>query len=170
MSTATRRRPLPALAFLLALSALTGIVWWRVLHRPEPSDNASSPLPTQSSQCAPGSKAIRLPTPAAVTVTVLNGAGRDRLATQVTGQLKSRGFKVGTPGTTSALTGVAEIRFGAAGRAGATLLSYHLPGSKLAPGNRSGAQVEVVLGAAYKSLATTETASRAVAAATGKSC
>ena len=165
MSTATRRRPLPALAFLLALSALTGIVWWRVLHRPEPSDTGRTPTSSQSSRCTPGAGAIRLPNPASVAVTVLNGAGRDRLATQVTGQLKSRGFKVGTPGTTSALAGVAEIRFGTAGRAGATLLSYHLPGAKLTPANRSGASVEVVLGSGYRSLATAETASRAVAAA-----
>lgn len=169
MSTATRRRPLPALAFLLALSALTSIVWWRVLHRPEPSETAGTPTPTQSRQCTPGARAIRLPAPSAVTVTVLNGAGRDRLATQVTAQLKTRGFKVGTPGTTSALAGVAEIRFGAAGRPGATLLSYHLPGAKLAPGNRAGGSVEVVLGAGYRSLAATDTVNRAVAAA-GKTC
>lgn len=170
MSTATRRRPLPALAFLLALTALTSIVWWRVLHRPEPSETAGTPTPSQSRQCTPGAKAIRLPTPGGVTVTVLNGAGRDRLATQVTAQLKSRGFKVGTPGTTSALAGVAEIRFGAAGRPGATLVSYHLPGAKLAPASRSGAGVEVVLGAGYRSLAAADTASRAVAAAAGKAC
>jgi hypothetical protein len=160
----TRRRPLPALAFLLVLSALTAIVWWRVLQRPEPSEATGSPTAPPSAQCTPGAKAIRLPAPAAVTVTVLNGAGRDRLATQVTGQLKSRGFKVGTPGTTSALAGVGEIRFGPAGRAGATLLSYHLPGAKLTAGSRAGAKVDVVLGAGYRSLATVETATRAVAA------
>jgi hypothetical protein len=165
----TRRRPLPALAFLLVLTALTSIVWWRVLHRPEPTEATGSPSASQSAQCTPGAGAIRLPTPASVTVTVLNGAGRDRLATQVTGQLKSRGFKVGTPGTTSALTGVGEIRFGPTGRAGATLLSYHLPGAKLTPGNRTDAKVDVVLGAGYRSLATTQTASRAVAGA-GKPC
>ena len=106
MSTATRRRPLPALAFLLALSILTGIVWWRVLHRAEPADTAQSPAPSQSAQCTPGSKGIKLPAPSAVTVIVLNGAGRDQLATRTTNQLKGRGFKVGTPGTTAALSGV----------------------------------------------------------------
>ncbi|MDQ1738906.1 MAG: hypothetical protein QOE53_558, partial [Pseudonocardiales bacterium] len=122
MSTATRRRPLPALAFLLALSILTAIVWWRVLHRPEPAGNASQPTVTPSASCTPAAKAVRLPAPAAVSVVVLNGAGRDLLATKVSGQLKSRGFTMGTPGTTTALTGVGEIRYGAAGRAGATLL------------------------------------------------
>jgi hypothetical protein len=111
-----------------------------------------------------------LPTPASVTVVVLNGAGRDRLAARVTGQLKSRGFKTGTPGTTSALTGVGEIRYGSAGRAGATLLSYHLPGAKLTPTSRADARINVVLGAGFRALAPTDKVSRAVAAAAGKSC
>ncbi|MEO7260596.1 MAG: LytR C-terminal domain-containing protein [Jatrophihabitantaceae bacterium] len=169
MSTATRRRPLPALAFLLALSALTGIVWWRVLHRPESTETAKSPATSQASRCTPGAKAVRLPAPGAVTVTVLNGAGRDLLATQVTSQLKGRGFKVGTPGTTSALAGVGEIRYGVAGRAGATLLSYHLAGARLTAATRSDAKIEVVLGAGFRSLAAADTVSRAVASAS-KAC
>jgi hypothetical protein len=165
MSTATRRRPLPALAFLLVLSVLTGIVWWRVLHRPEQSVTSKPPVVAGPTKCTPGAKAVRLPTPASVTETVLNGAGRDLLATKVTSQLKSRGFTVGTPGTTSALAGVGEIRFGTAGRAGATLLSYYLPGAKLATANRRDAKIDVVLGAGFRSLAAPETVSRAVAVA-----
>ncbi|MDQ1721771.1 MAG: hypothetical protein QOI26_1505, partial [Pseudonocardiales bacterium] len=64
MSVATRRRPLPALAFLLALSILTGIVWWRVLHRAEPAGTTSKPTPSQSARCTPGNRAVKLPTPA----------------------------------------------------------------------------------------------------------
>jgi hypothetical protein len=169
MSTATRRRPLPALAFLLALSILTAIVWWRVLHRAEPTSTAQGPAPSQSARCSPASKGIRLPEPSAVTVTVLNGAGRDGLATRVTGQLKSRGFAVGTPGTTAALTGVAQIRYGTAGRSAATLLSYYLPGAKLAAASRRDAKLELVLGSGFTSLATDATVKRAVATAT-KSC
>ena len=105
MSVATRRRPLPALAFLLALSILTGIVWWRVLHRAEPTGSASSPSPSQSARCTPGSRAVKLPPPASVTVTVLNGAGREQLAGTVSSQLKGRGFATGTPGNAPALTG-----------------------------------------------------------------
>jgi hypothetical protein len=166
MSTATRRRPLPALAFLLALSVLTGIVWWRVLHRPEPAGTAGTPVAGQTATtCTPGASAIRLPKPASVTVVVLNGAGRDLLATRVTGQLKSRGFKMGTPGTTSALSGVGEIRYGTAGRAGATLLGYHLPGAKLTPTNRPDTRINLVLGSGFRSLAPADTVSRAVAGA-----
>jgi hypothetical protein len=169
MSTATRRRPLPALAFLLALSVLTGIVWWRVLHRPEPAGTTGTARPPVAGQtattCTPSANAIRLPTPASVTVVVLNGAGRDLLATKVTSQLKSRGFKMGAPGTTSALSGVGEIRYGTAGRAGATLLGYHLPGAKLIPTNRPDTRINLVLGSGFRSLAPADTVGRDVAAA-----
>lgn len=170
MSVETRRRPLPALAFLLALSALTGIVWWRVLQRPDTSQPTTrTPVTAQSSRCTPGAKSVRLPTPASVTVVVLNGAGRDLLATKVSSQLKARGFTVGTPDTTAALAGVGEIRYGAAGRPGATLLSYYLPGARLAPVNRPDVKVEVVLGSGFQSLASADTVKRAIAAA-NKSC
>ena len=170
MSTATRRRPLPALAFLLALSVLTGIVWWRVLHRAEPAGTAQPPVVGQSASCTPGAGATRLPAPASVTVTVLNGAGRDLLATRVTNQLKGRGFKTGTPGTTSALNGVGEIRYSTAGRAGATLLGYHLPGAKLTPAAGASARITVVLGAGFRSLAPVDSVNRAVAGASTTRC
>jgi hypothetical protein len=166
MSTATRRRPLPALAFLLALCVLTGIVWWRVLHRPEAASGAGKPIVGQTApSCTPRTAAIRLPKPASVTVVVLNGAGRYHLATDVSNQLQSRGFKTGTPGTTSPLGGVAEIRYGSAGRAGATLLRYHLPGAKLTPTHRSDARINLVLGSGFRALAPADTVSRAVAGA-----
>jgi hypothetical protein len=166
MSTATRRRPLPALAFLLALSVLTGIVWWRVLHRPEPAGSAGTPAVSQRATCTPAVNAIRLPTPASVTVVVLNGSGRDQLATKVSGQLKSRGFKTGTPLTApTPLSGVGEIQYGTAGRAGATLLGYHLPGAKLTPVSRAGARINLVLGSGFRSLAPADSVKRAVASA-----
>jgi hypothetical protein len=170
MSVATRRRPLPALAFLLALSILTGIVWWRVLHRAEPTGSTSSPAPSHSARCTPANPAVKLPTPASVTVTVLNGAGREQLATKVSTELKGRGFTTGKPDNAPGLTGVGEIRYGTAGRAGATLLSYYLPGAKLAAASRRDAKIELVLGSGYQSLASAATVSRAVAAATTKSC
>ena len=168
MSTATRRRPLPALAFLLALSVLTGIVWWRVLHRPEPADPVRTPVAGQPT-CTPGAQPARLPTPRSVRVVVLNGSGRDLLASRTSGQLKSRGFTVGTPGTTSPLGGVAEIRYGTAGRSGATLLGYHVPGAKLVPASRTDARITLVLGSGFRALAPAETVNKALAAVT-KSC
>jgi hypothetical protein len=165
MSASTARRPLPALVFLLVLSVLTAIVWWRVLHRNDSSSNAS-PVTVQPARCTPGAKGISVPPPVGVTVVVLNGAGRDQLATQVSTQLKARGFKTGTPSDApSPLNGVAEIQFGKAGKAGATLLNFYLPGATMVTETRSDATVTLVLGAAYKSLASQPTVNAAVAKA-----
>ena len=49
MATSTSRRPLPALAFLLALSLLTALVWWRVIHR---SDSAKAATQFQTDTAA----------------------------------------------------------------------------------------------------------------------
>jgi hypothetical protein len=129
----------------------------------------SNPTPSQSARCTPGNRAVKLPTPASVTVTVLNGAGREQLASKVSSQLKSRGFATGAPGNAPALTGVGEIRFGTPGRAGATLLSYYLPGAKLTAASRRDAKIELVLGSGFQSLASAATVTRAVASA-AKSC
>ncbi|MEO6702229.1 MAG: LytR C-terminal domain-containing protein [Jatrophihabitantaceae bacterium] len=166
MSTTTTRRPLPALAFLLVLTVLTAIVWWRVLHRPDSTSTAKNPVVAQPIRCTPGAKAVTLPKPGAVTVVVLNGAGRDQLASQVSALLKARGFKTGTPNDAAALTGVGQIQFGTLGKAGATLVSFHLPGATMVSEMRSDAGVTVVLGSGYKGLASTAAAAKAVAQAT----
>ncbi len=163
MSAMTTRRPLPALVFLLVLTVLTAIVWWRVLHRPTSASKATDPVIVQPSQCAPGSKPVTLPKPAAVQVVVLNGAGRDKLATQVSTQLHGRGFAVGTPTDAGALTGVGEIQFGTAGKAGATLLSYYLPGAKLVAEKRTDAAIKLVLGSGFKALAAPTTVNKSIA-------
>jgi hypothetical protein len=168
MSAATKRRPLPALTFLLVLSILTVIVWWRVLHRPDSTAQSSTPAVVQPTKCTPGRKPA-LPGPASVTVVVLNGAGREGLASTVTGQLKTRGFAVGAPANAPALASTGEIRFGTAGRSGATLLSYYLPGAKLVSGSRPDARIDLVLGSKFSALATPAAVTRAEAAAK-KSC
>lgn len=167
MSASTSRRPLPAIAFLLLLSILTVIVWWRVLHRPDAASEGAGPATSHSATCTPAAKPVlKLPAPGAVTVNVRNGAGRDQLATQVTNELKGRGFKVGKPGDAAPLTGTAEIRYGAAGKQGATLLSYYVPGAKLVSIKRSDTNLDLILGSGYNSLASSTTVSKAVAKAT----
>jgi hypothetical protein len=167
MSVSTARRPLPALAFLLVLSVLTGIVWWRVLHRPDASSGTAAPPSSAAPlSCTPGGQAVRLPVPSAVSVVVLNGANRDQLASQVTTQLKARGFRTGTPSNApSIVPGTAQIEFTAAGRAGATLLSYYVPGARLVAGNASGTSINLVLGTGFRSLAAQATVNKAVAKA-----
>lgn len=120
------RRPLPALAFLLALSLLTALVWWRVFDR-STGDSAAAPSPTCAAQ-----QGIELPAPAQVSLIVLNGTDRAGLAGTVSDSLAGAGFQVGSPGNdTAAVSGVAELRFGPAGLAAATLLMYYIPGAVL---------------------------------------
>jgi len=167
MSASSARRPLPALAFLLALTVLTAIVWWRVLHRPDgAATTGAGPTIVQPSSCSPAGKAVTLPKPATITVSVLNGTDRYQLATQVTALLKARGFRVGTPGDApSHLAGVGQIQFGAAGRAAATLLSYYVPGAAMVAESRSGTALTLVVGAGYHALATPTSVAKSVAGA-----
>jgi hypothetical protein len=161
MPASTSRRPVPALAFLLALTVLTAIVWWRVLHRDETNATTTGTVKTtQAPTCTPQGAKIVLPKPSSVTVKVRNGAGRDGLAGSVLSQLKSRGFATSTKDTitsqaelTTLATEVAEIRFGPSGKNAATLLSYYFTGSKLVPISRSDASVDVVLGKKFGNLA-----------------
>lgn len=166
MSTSTARRPLPALAFLLALTVLTAIVWWRVLHRPSGTSSTGPGPAIVQPTCSPVGQKVTLPKPATVTVTVLNGAGRYQLATQVSAQLRARGFKTGTPNDApSALSGIGQIQYGKAGKNGATLLGYYLPGAALVAESRSDAAITLVLGAAYHALATPAAVTKSLASA-----
>jgi hypothetical protein len=162
MSASTARRPLPALGFLLALTVLTSIVWWRVLHRNDDTASAKGKPTSQQSACGASAK---LPAPRSVSVQVLNGSGRDGLAGQVSDQLKARGFATAEPDNAASLAGVAEIRYGAAGKPGATLLGYYLPGAKLVTVARPDARVDITLGKTFSALATPAAVNKAIAAA-----
>ena len=157
------RRPLPALAFLLALSLLTALVWWRVFHR----DDAGEAAPRQTCTVQAGTP---LPEPATVTVIVLNGTERVGLAGQASALLAADGFVMGEPGNEpTAVAAAAEIRFGPTGLPGATLLSYYIPNAILVPiPSRAEATVDVALGAQYPEtggVRTVEQAQQAIAAA-----
>ncbi len=166
MAISTARRPLPAVVFLLVLSVLTAIVWWRVLHRSDSSASGSSNPPTPAATCASaGATPITLPSARTVKVTVYNGAGVAQLAAKVTAELKARGFQTGAPDDRPSYTGVAEVEYGKSGKAAATLVAYYLPGSRLVAITRGDSSVDVVLGSAYKSLATQASVNKAVAAA-----
>jgi hypothetical protein len=166
MSASTSRRPLPALGFLLALTVLTSVVWWRVLHRPDASGTTAAPVPTVHASCSAGGRAVAFPAPATVNVQVLNAAQRDGLAASVRDQLKARGFTVSGIGTApSPLGGIAEVRYGPTGKNGATLLSFYFPGAKMVPAGRSDAGVDLVLGKAFTAVAAPATVNKAVATA-----
>jgi hypothetical protein len=152
----TKRRPLPALVFLLALCLLAALVWWRVLHRDSGTHTASTPTCTTSA--APKT----LPEPQAITLAVLNSTKRQGIAGGARTTLLTDGFHVpNVAGNDSAVAGghglvpqVAEIRYGPLGASAAKLVLYYFPGAKMVTSKATDATVTVSLGTAYKAVAT----------------
>jgi|BarGraNGADG00212_1021973.scaffolds.fasta_scaffold55672_1 hypothetical protein len=161
MVDGTRRRPLPAVICLLALTLLTALVWWRVLNR---SDGHATAKPS----CTTQSPAL-LPQSAAVSLSVLNATNRTGIAKATAGTLSKDGFKVSGYANdlpNIKVPGVAEIRFSPDQHDAATLLSYYFPGAKMVPLDATVAPKLVVsLGATFKAVATTAAARQAMTAA-----
>jgi hypothetical protein len=98
-----------------------------------------------------------------VLVAVLNSTQRQGLAATVAQQLSALGFTINGPvaNDPNPISGIADIRFGPAGEAAATLLHFYVPGATLQPNQSAGAAVVLSLGAQFNGLA----APTAVAAA-----
>ena len=97
-----------------------------------------------------------LPKPAKVKVNVYNATATAGLASKTAGDLEERGFTVGRVANDPVgkpITGVAQIRFGAKGAAGAQLLLLYVPGAELVPLDRKGRQVDLAMGEGFTSLA-----------------
>jgi hypothetical protein len=104
---------------------------------------------------------VRLPAPGQVTLRLLNGTGRDRLARMVADELARRGFRVTHTGNAPrALVGASRVYYGPAGRPAALLVSAHVLGSSVVPVPSAGrGAVDVVLGSGFVRVRTpTETA------------
>jgi hypothetical protein len=150
----TVRRPLPALVFLLALTLLAALVWWRVLARDD-GHAATEPACTPSTaSTAPK----HLPERAAVTVQVLNSTKRQGIATRAQKVLTQAGFDTPAaaandskdyPGYSGEIKGVAQIRYGPSGKPGAQLLHYYFPDATMVPTGEKDATVLVSLGETY---------------------
>jgi hypothetical protein len=161
MTAPGRRRPLPALAFIGALSLLTALVWFRVLHRTDTVSSHATKSSCPSASVSPPATTPRvLPVPNRVSVLVLNSTQRKGLAGAATKVLKKQGFKVALPvddasayGGHGLIKGVAEIRYGSAALASATLLSYYFPTAALKVTDSATATVMVSLGAKFKKVA-----------------
>jgi LytR cell envelope-related transcriptional attenuator len=150
MTSPTLRRPLPALVFLLALTLLTSLVWWRVMNR----DNHPTAQPT----CGPSKPAAVVPRPATVSVSVLNSTTRAGIAKSAAAALTKQGFKVAGYGNDTGhapLAGVAEIRYSPDEGRAAILLTYYLPGASMARAKTTSQGVLVIsLGKRYHAVAT----------------
>jgi len=94
-------------------------------------------------------------TPPAVTVNVYNSTNRAGLAGSVAKLLRTQGFKVvdvANDPLGRSISGVGEIRYGPAGKAGATLVGARLSGAKVVLDSRTDATVDLVLGKTFKAL------------------
>ncbi|PZS16381.1 MAG: hypothetical protein DLM57_10475, partial [Pseudonocardiales bacterium] len=157
-----KRRPLPALILLVALTLLTSLVWWRVLHRDDGNAVAKVKCPT------PTPSASVLPRPASVEVSVLNSTSRAGIAKATATTLTKNGFKVAGYGNDNPkvhVAGIAEIRFGPNQKKDAALLAYYFPGAKIVPlAADPVGKVVVSLGLKFKAVATSAAAQAAMKA------
>jgi hypothetical protein len=145
------RRPVPALILLAALSVLTLVVWWQVLHRGPDSVGA------QTTCQAPTLTAIALD-PRTVKLRVYNATERLGLAKGVADQLRKRGFSIAATsndplGGSRRVQGVGELRYGPGGANQALLTSLYFPGIRLSQDPRTDAIVDVAIGPGYKTVA-----------------
>ena len=168
MAGTSVRRPIPAVVFILLLSLLSAIVWYRVLNRsPASTPKASAPathacVKKPATTTPTKAKPVAWPATAAVHISVLNGTQRNGLAKSVATELKGRGFKIGA--VTNDPTGpiaVTQVRYGTTMATAARLLSLYLPGSTLVPNKTKTVTVVVSLGSSYSHLSTNAAVAKA---------
>ncbi|SOD74088.1 LytR cell envelope-related transcriptional attenuator [Jatrophihabitans sp. GAS493] len=162
MAAQSARRPLPALAFLLGLSLLTALVWWRVIHRSEADTAGASPNPT----CAPANPNV-VPQPATVSLQVRNSTNRVGLAAKASKALSSANFKLAAPPDNVApmVPGIAVIKYAQTDEGAAKLVATYIPGATLTVATPAAGQVEIDLGAKFVSVASAANAAKALKAA-----
>ena len=159
------RRPLPPLIFLLVLALAALGVWWNVL-RQEKQEVAQ-----QAQACASASAVVPEPTldPSAINLRVLNATDTAGLAQTVATALQERGFVVDEVANDSSgreVTGVGELRHGPRGTDAATYVRLYIPGAGDYLDTRATAQVDVVVGPEFTTVATAEEVAASLAPAT----
>ena len=141
--------------FLALFAAGGGTVWWTMQHdRPIVTTAAAPCSTTVPKPVAAASPKRSGPAPASIHVTVLNGTGRNGLATQTAHALAARGFKLGrVSNALVSVPGTALIRSGPRGVAQARALAKLVPGARLVRDDRHARSVDLVLGAKFHGLA-----------------
>ncbi len=158
---------LVAVGVLVVLGLLYAIVSMvRGGGTPASGEESSASQPCVTRTVTP---ADTLPKPAKVTVNVYNASNTAGLAGRVADELDSRGFKVGeidNDPTGRTVTGVGEIRYGPKGTKRAQLVALYVPGATLVPLDRTGAKVDLAMGAGFEDLAAQDQVDAALAAPT----
>jgi hypothetical protein len=155
---------------VVAVLAVVGVAagTYAYQHRTEVTDDAAGPAtcvtaaPSAAPSVAPTKAvpvkpaAVRLPAPGQVSLRLLNGTGRDRLARTVADELARRGFRVTHTGNAPRqLTGASRVYYGPGGRPAALLVTTHVLGASVVPvPTAARGAVDVVLGSAFVRLRT----------------
>ena len=117
----------------------------------------SGPPAPAPSRAAPAKvAAVRLPAPGQVSLRLLNGTGRDRLARTVADELARRGFRVTHTGNAPRpLVGASRVYYGPGARPAALAVSAHVLGASVVPvPSAARGAVDVVLGSTFVRLRT----------------
>lgn len=159
------RRSRPAVLLAVILSTVAGLVWFSVLH--QTTDNCPAPATPSQRLPADGLDGVVPEPPQFIRVDVLNAGGVRGEAIVVDGALAQLGFAPTTPANDPQypafdLHCYGEIRFGAAGQAGARTLSLALPCAELVRDNRPDAHVDLALGTKFIALGPNDAARTAL--------
>ena len=159
------RRPLPPLIFLLELALAALGVWWNVLRQEKQA------VEQEAEACASASSAAAPATqdPTGINLRVLNATDTAGLAQTVATALQERGFVIDEVANDSSgreVTGVGELRHGPRGTEAAEYVRLYVPGAGDYLDTRATAQVDVVVGPEFTTLATAEEVAAALAPAT----
>ena len=154
------RRPLPPLIFLLVLAVAAAAVWWYVIRQEKQQEEE------QQAACQTVAEAPPSLDPATVNLRVLNATDTAGLAQTVAAALEARGFVVDEIANDSSgreVTGVGELRHGPRGTDASKYVRLLLPGAGDYLDTRATAQVDVVVGPEFATLATPEEVAAALA-------
>ena len=155
------RRPIPPLVFLLVLALAALAVWWNVF------DTEGEIQAEEAEACASASAAPPSLDPTTVSLRVLNATDTAGLAQTVAASLQERGFvvdEISNDPTEREVTGVGELRYGPRGREAAAFVKLFVPGAGEFLDTRATAQVDVVIGPEFGTLAPPEEIDAALAA------
>jgi LytR cell envelope-related transcriptional attenuator len=149
---------------LIVVTAIAaGLAWW--LQDDTKTTTTTATVVTKRPSCPPRQSAPAVVAAHDVHVNVYNATKRHGLASEVATQLRQRGFVIGKVENDPAghtVTGIAEVRATASDAAPARTVGAQVASYVVVPDQRKDASVDLVLGAAFRSLRTTSAASAAM--------
>jgi hypothetical protein len=155
----SRHRGRTIVVLLLIATAVAAGVGWR-LH-----DTDTTVAAQKRPSCPPTLSAQPVVAAHDVHVNVYNATKRHGLASEVATELRKRGFVVGkveNDPAGRAVTGVAEVRASTSGTAPARTVGAQVASFVTVPDQRKDASVDLVLGAAFRSLRSSSAAAAAL--------